>query len=473
MKRGVLVLDQGGHSTRALVFADDGAVVAQSRIEIATQSEAAGFVEQDPQSIASSLQQVLLDIAAQLGTACSRIVAAALIVQRSSLLAVRRSTGDAITPVLSWQDTRNARWLDQQVAGQQRYIRQLTGLYPNAHYGVSKMRWLLDNDDAVAAAAQRSDLCITPLAGYLRTALTHAQDMAVDAVVASRTLLTELSTCAWSKTLLDFFNIPEAILPQVKPTVSDCGVIRIGDTSVPLKLLGGDQSGFLLAHQCEDVRHTVFINIGTGAFLQQLMPVNQIPEKLLAAPLSLTGDVKESVIVAEGTVNAAATALDWWQVRSGVQLSEMYWLHALAESQQRPDAVPVFINRITASGSPDWLPAGESFFSATCSLSLQAIAVLESIVFALQRNLDALAQNESRQMIVVSGGLAQNALLCQCLADLSATQVARSVDVESCARGAAVQLLPGALGIPRYDFFLPQPSDALVARYRHWSSVMG
>ncbi len=468
----VLVLDQGGHSSRALVFDAAGHVVAQARAAVTTSYLASDRVEQNPQEILQSLRDVIADVAAQLGERCRNISAAALIVQRSSIVAIDEASGEPLFPVLSWQDTRHAGWLAEQCQYQQRWLRQVTGLRANAHYGASKMRWLLDNVPAIKSAAEKNVLCITPLAGFLCRHLTGAGQTAVDAVIASRTLLTELTTLFWSPKLLEFFSLSESILPDIRASFDDYGYISVGDNRIPLRLVGGDQSFFIFSHDKKYLANSIFINAGTGAFVQQIISANDVPLQLLTAPLMISGRQKDSVVVAEGTVNAAATALDWWWQKSGTVFSEKNWCEADVESCNATNAVPVFISRITATGSPNWLPAGESFFTKEAPIALKAVAVLESVVFALQRNIDVLAAVKPCGVIVVSGGLSRLDIFCQRIADISGKNVWRSDDTEACARGAAAQLLPGVVGEQHYQTFMPAACDNLHERYRQWTLLM-
>lgn len=472
----VLVLDQGGHSSRALVFDETGAVIAQASVQVSTTIRQPEWIEQDAAELSASLRTLLFRVADQLGERCSDLQAAALIVQRSSIVAWNRVSHEILSPVLSWQDTRNRVWLEKLLQKNhnniRKTVRQKTGLCVNAHYGASKMRWLLDNVPEIKYAEKNKTLCIAPLVCFLHQQLTHAIEPVVDAVIASRTLLAGLGETTWSPALLQLFDVPEAVLPTIKPTMADYGAIHVGDYSVPLQLLGGDQSFFAMSHNLFLDPAVVFINVGTGAFIQQSMQVAMVPENLLCAPLCITGDTSEAIMVAEGTVNAAATALDWFYERIGYSLSAADWQLALKRTDDDPVSVPYFVGRMVAAGSPDWLPAGESFFSQDSTVEQQAIAVLESIVFSLQRNLDSLAAVQRCEKIIISGGLSQLDIFCQRLADLAGKSVLRSDDVEACARGAAMQLLPGAAGKPIYNEYIPINNLFLEQRYRQWSEAM-
>ena len=202
------------------------------------------------------------------------------------------------------------------------------------------------------------------------------------------------------------------------------------------------------------------------------MPAASVPNAMLCAPLLIAEDPANNIVVAEGTVNAAASALDWFWQRIGLTFSTGDWLAAIAQAERDPDSVPYFINRVTATGSPDWLPAGEPVFSKPSSTGLEAVAVLEAIVFALQRNLDCLNRVQGCGKIVLSGGLSKLDIFCQCLADVTEKMVLRSDDFEACARGAAMQLLPEMVSGFGYREYIPRRNPAQRQRYRQWSATM-
>lgn len=151
MSNYYLIVDQGGHNTRALVFNAAGEAVADARCDVATQCPADGFVEQDPAEMVTSLRTVCDGIARQLGNDVSKIVSAALVTQRSSLVCWDKTSGEALTPVLSWQDVR-AEDSQELAALEAEELTITTGLRPSPHYGASKIRWCLDNVPEVQQA---------------------------------------------------------------------------------------------------------------------------------------------------------------------------------------------------------------------------------------------------------------------------------------------------------------------------------
>ncbi len=477
-----LIIDQGGHSSRAMVFDAQGVLAFQAQQAVTTRTLQTGWIEQDPLQIIHSVRSAVELLVGQLGDRCAAVVAAGMIVQRSSLVAWNRETGEALYPVLSWQDTRNSCWLEEHIHHQRNFLRAQTGLQPNAHYGASKMRWLLDHVAAVQQAAADGVLCLSPLASYLHWHLTTSVTPVVDPVIAARTLLTESAACQWSSTLLDFFAIPIAVLPAIQPTVADYGEVMLGAHAVPLRLMGGDQSFVALAYG-DAHADAVFINAGTGAFIQQLCAADRVPASLLCASLVIDSD-HHSITVAEATVNAAASALDWlWGNPQfnveGVVLDAEALETALQATATADFSVPFFINRIAGSGSPDWLPAGDSYFSRAADLPVLAVAVLESIVFSLQRNLDVMKTVLPCERIIISGGLSRLAGFCQRLSNLSGVSVLRSDDTEASGRGAALCLISSHSGEPvaqdclaGCQIFMPVAQPDLQSRFHAWRIVM-
>ncbi len=471
-----LVIDQGGLSSRARVFSATGDVLAQAQCKVETHSPQSGWFEQDPDQIRHSIQNCLTDLFESLSeNQRESVTRAALIGQRSSFVACQKGTLQPLTSVISWQDTRADHWLQQNPD----ITNNLpdTGLPLNAHYGASKIHWLLQHDSAVQAAQLDNNLLFYPLVGYLAHVLTgrEASHSMIDAATASRTWLTALAEQQWHQQLLARFSIPSDTLPAITTSIDNFGHISFGDRDIKLELLGGDQS-FLPFAYGSDVDATIFVNAGTGAFLQ--MPLIQtattdthVVRGMLCSLCACTDE--RTFLAAEGTVNAAASALEWLWQQCGQQLSGEEINRAL----QAHTELPIFFNRVTALGSPLWLPAGQPGFSFQASLEQQAAAVIESIVFLLTINIEALQQGNTDhstkpEKIILSGGLANIDGFCQRLADNSTLEVWRCSDHEASARGAAFFLNPVNYyhGLKYADIFSPSPAMQLQPLQRRFDN---
>jgi len=429
-----LAIDQGTHATRALVFDGQGRLLAHARRPVSLQAHSRTEVEQSPTGIIHSLQAVMEEILRQPGIDAARIGSAGVATQRSSVLAWDRVTGRALSPVLSWQDTRTA----ADIAELGRYeaaIRERTGLRLSPHYGAGKLRWLLRNQASVIAAREQGVLAIGPLASYLLHHLTGLKGEVADHANASRTLLWNLENRDWDPWLLGLFGIPREILPECRPIVADYGLTRIG--RIQLTAVNGDQTAALYATGMP-AHDTLAVNAGTGAFVLLSTGNSRRSHPRLLCGLSRS-DGRTADYYLEGTVNGAASALD----RVASQYGIADWPAQVSGWLEQVEAPPVFLNSIGGLGSPWWRPGpGPGFLPGGSGVHIEPaeamVAAVESIVFLIQANVELLTQlTPGVRGIRISGGLAPLDGLCQKLANLSGLVVERSGAVESTARGIA------------------------------------
>lgn len=431
-----LVLDQGGHSGRALIFDRFGGLLSEASVAVNTSNIKSGWVEQDPHQLVSSLQQAASQAIEKLPSRQRlKIKSAGLVTQRSSLVCWDRNSGQPLYPVISWQDRRAAQWLAKRDLDEE-WFRRRTGLQISPHYGASKMRWCLDHSDAVKLALEQKRLVCGPLAAYLIARLTESDNLYVDPANASRTLLWNIDDADWDQQLLDCFGIPVAILPKLVPTEFDFGFLSVAGIKIPLKLVNGDQSAALFANGPLQT-DIAYINVGTGAFVAAPWPDDRRwPSRLLKSIVHL-GEARHYVV--EGTVNGAASALDWFERNYGRFDIEQLDI-TIEEQSKKHREIPLFINGVGGLGSPFWCEVTPEFVGAGDD-EQRLIAVLESIVFMLQVNLDEMRRKGfSPGTLVLSGGLSRLDSVCQKLAELSGTQVWRPEQVEASARGAAYWL---------------------------------
>ncbi|MCF6282976.1 MAG: hypothetical protein L3J28_12370 [Candidatus Polarisedimenticolaceae bacterium] len=460
-----LAIDQGGHASRAIVFDPHGNIITSASHEITTHHPAADRVEHDPQQLIDSIQHCLLTIAKQLGPACRQIHSAGLATQRSSIICWNRYSGEALSPVLSWQDSRAHAWLDS-FAIQRQQIHAITGLRLSAHYGVSKLRWCLEQLPAVAQAAKEDSLVFGPLASYLLFKLLDEQPLLVDPANASRTLLWDHRQLNWSPELLTLFDIPATLLPRCVASWHHYGTLQVGEHSLPLQLCTGDQSAALFANGRAQ-SDTLYINIGTGAFLQRPSDGSTLEcDHLLCSVIHQQQG--ETHYVTEGTVNGAGAALAWAQQQLGLQQGEL----PLADWLQQHSEPPLFLNAVSGLGSPYWRTGLSSRFVGEAGVEAKMVAVVESILFLLQRNIQLLSTTEPLRQILISGGLATIDPLCQRLADLSGLTIKRPENHEATAQGVAF-LLAGQPHWPtQQSTFTPHTNQPLQSRFQQWQKLM-
>jgi glycerol kinase len=464
----VLALDQGGHASRALAFDMRGRELATAHVPVATSRDGADRVEQDPVELVRSLQVAAQDACDSEATRALPALSAGLATQRSTIVCWERSSGRALTNAISWQDRRNAAWLERlnPVAAA---IREKTGLVLSPHYGASKLRWCLDNVPAVRRAVRSNDLAAGPLAGFLLSRLLEEKPVLADPANASRTLLFDPESLDWSQPLLDVFDVAHAHLPRCVPTQYDYGHLPVGRRRIALVACTGDQSAAAFAFG--PLRESVaLVNVGTGAFVQRVAPAGvRLPDGLLLSVLR--SDARGALRSHEGTVNGAGSAIDWLTERVAIDVERA--LPALAA----PTAAdpPLFMNGVGGLGAPYWKPDFPvEFIGGGDDLQLLA-AVVESIVFLLSVNLEAMRSVAALERVVISGGLARCDYLCQALADVNGLAVERYAVQEATARGVAFLAAgePADWIVPDIErSFAPAANHALAARYARWRSEM-
>ncbi len=464
-----LALDQGGQSTRAVVFDAHGNALARAHVAVGQSRADTAAVEQDAGELVDSVHTAIARVLETLGVgSAARIAAAGLATQRSSTVCWDTRTGGALSPVLSWQDRRAASLMPAYEA-RAPLIAERTGLRLSPHYGALKIRWCLDNLPAVRAAFKAGCLATGPLASFLAFGAVTPRALVADPANAARTLLWGHGHQDWDPELLDVFGIPWEVLPRCVPTRHPFGAIAAGGAFVPLAILTGDQAAALY---CEGRPRTdtISINIGTGAFLQRPLkrrPTDQGP-LLWSAVLR---DGREDQDVLEATVNGAGAALAWG--------SEALAYPNLARDCDQllagHDPRPLFLNAVGGLGSPYWRAEAVSRFEGDGTREAKAAAVIESIVFLIQENIAFLCDAAGPCAgLVVSGGLSVSDGLCQALADLSGIVVRRPAEREATARGLAFLASGNPEDWPAGDgrAFQPMDNEPLRERHARWRGLM-
>jgi len=475
-----LVLDQGSQSSRAIVYSAAGDELHAAQVAVSTHRDSGERVEQDPAEIVGSLKTAIADAVTDINP--KLITKVGLATQRSSIVCWNHVTGKTLSPIISWQDRRAADWLAQFHEHRAR-VQQLTGLLLSPHYGVSKMRWCLENLPDVQHCLEQDELTIGSLSSYLQYALLDERPLCVDPANASRTLLYDCRNMDWSDELLQLFGIPAAVSPACVPPIHDFGYLRVAGLNVPLSLTTGDQSAALFASGDVDPA-TVYANLGTGAFVQRSSGnrVEQI-EGLLCSVVYQ--DDEQTQYVVEGTVNGAGSALTY--VTNELQRGELQLEHKevvahLPEWLANTASPPLFLNGVSGLGAPWWVPDFPTQFLGDGTPAEKVVAVIESIVFLMQVNFETMylkcpqtLATGSAQRWVVSGGLANLDGLCQRMADLSGLTVVRPDINEGTSRGV-LHLLNRRSNTTRPQYtatvFEPHNDQGLFERYARWRNAM-
>ncbi|MBL8858936.1 MAG: hypothetical protein JNL28_10555 [Planctomycetes bacterium] len=463
----VLALDQGGHGSRAIVFDAGGRALARAHHAVGESRPADDRVEQDPEEIVRSLRRAVKDAMKFLGKRGVELRAAGLATQRSSVVAWDKTTGGALTPVISWQDRRAQDRIDA-VQAHQEFVRTTTGLRLSPHYGASKLAWMLAESMPVAAALREGRLAFGPLSSFLAFRLLDERPFVADPANASRTLLWNVATRVFDPALCDLFGVPIGALPKCVPTRADHGSLDVGARKLPMHVITGDQSAALFVGG-EPALDRAYVNFGTGAFVQRAFTDRTLLAPRLLKSVVFADDTRVTSVL-EGTVNGAGSALQYAVDELGLSESAPD-LEAWLARELDP---PLFVNGVSGLAAPYWIPDLESRFVGEGTREAKLVAVVESVVFLVRAILDEMELVlPAPNCIQVGGGLAQLDGLCQRLANLSGVPVTRADDPEATARGLAWLVHESAnFAAPQAREFLPLPDDALRERHERLRSEL-
>ena len=463
-----LVLDQGGHASRALIVSDRGDIKAQYRETIQAHRYADHRVEYDGSDIVHSfrsvISQALQDIVAD-----QEISAVAMATQRSNIICWDSQSGEALSPVFSWQDRRTATQLPKWQAHADD-IHRLTGLHLSPHYGASKLRWCLDHLPGVNEALRQRRLCMGPMSSYLTYRLLDERPLVADPANASRTLLWDIEQHGWSDTLLDIFRIPRQSLPRCVPSTCHFGTLSAGSRKIPLQLVTGDQAASLYALG-KPLAGIAYITVGTGAFIQCDTGKKRVYSRTLLSSISHIDESGPRYSL-EGTVNGAGSALALACETFGLDNIDTMLPDWLANENEPP----LYINGVSGLGTPYLGADIESRYVGDGNTEARIVAVVESILFLIQVNLQEIVRHMGELSgITLGGGLANLAPFCQRLADLSGLPVRRSLVTESTSLGLACLLAGQPSSWPgqgKTELFSPSRNNALKRRFQQWHDIL-
>ena len=477
-----LVIDQGTHASRACLFDEAGKLVNEQVKEIALRRISHSHIEQDAEEIVRSVMEVVQKLIDDLNKGLKDnpssktsdqpvIMSSGIATQRSSVLAWKKD-GTALSPVLSWQDTRGADLL-KELKQAESEIQRLSGLPLSAHYGASKMHHLLNS--AACRDVAHDELRLSPLVSYLLFHLLDKHPYIVDHSNAQRTQLFDLHDLNWSPRLSSLFQVPVDTLPACVPVLSTKSSPHgtLQGTTIPVTVICGDQNAAIFGAGTIS-SDSALVNFGSGAFILTLLEHYRESNRLLNT--IAYSENHEALYAREGTVNGAASALDWLEDRHGT--SDIWQqLPAWLDEIKQP---PVFINTIGGLGSPWWNRDIDAEFittadgtdndgqhSSTPDLPKQAVAVIESIVFMVCSNLETIQHEKPVSVLRVSGGLSRLDGLCQKLANLSGLKVKRVDIKETTARGTAWLVADRPIQWSDTTFETFSPADAAFLKERY------
>lgn len=484
----ILSIDQGTSSTRAVLFDRSGTPIASAQKEHEQFFPHPGWVEHDATEIWNNTREVVGQALARAHTVRTSVHAIGITNQRESTVVWDRATGEPIAPSIVWQDTRTQPHVDRLArdGGTDRF-RQLTGLPLSSYFSATKMAWLLDNVDGARARAEAGELAFGTMDSWLVWNLTRGLHV-TDVTNASRTLLMNLRTLDWDDELLDVFDIPRSLLPEIRSSSGDFGAVK-GDSAlreVPITGILGDQQAAAFGQTAfteGDAKNTY----GTGNFL--LVNSGSTPvfssNGLITTVAYQLGDAA-AVYALEGSIAVTGSLVQWLRDNLGIisASSEIEQLAASVDDNGGAYLVPAFSGLL----APHWRPDARGVLVGLTRYVTRAHiarAALEATAFQSREVIDA-AVADTRVPLTelrVDGGMVVNDLLMQFQADILGIPVVRPAVIETTALGAAYAAglasgFWGDMDALRANWredkrWLPEMVDAeRASRYRTWQNAV-
>lgn len=437
----VLAIDQGTSSSRAIVYDARLAPVAVAQKEFPQIYPRSGWVEHDADVIWDGVVDVIGEALDRAGVAAADVAAAGITNQRETTVIWDRADGRPIHNAIVWQDRRTAAHCERLEAdGAGTDVARLTGLRLDPYFSATKIAWLLDNVDGARKRAENGELAFGTIDTFLLWRLTGGRVHATDATNASRTLLFDIHGQRWDESLLDLFDIPASLLPEVRDCIAPFGTIddALPGAGVTIGGMAGDQQAALIGQAGVD-EGTIKSTFGTGCFViantggKALSSGHQL---LTTVASRFDGNVTYGL---EGSVFVAGSALQW--LRDALDI-----LDAAPDSEaiaQRTGVVEdvVVVPAFAGLGAPWWDPhARGAILGLTRGTGREEIitATLQAIAYQTADLVRAMADDGIRPTVLrVDGGMVANDWFLQFLADVLGIVVERPTNVESTVLGAA------------------------------------
>ncbi len=438
----LLAIDQGTTSSRAMIFDENINVMAIAQKEIESYYPKPGWVEQNADEIYASVIAVIFEALTKAGLRMNQINAIGITNQRETTVIWDKDNGKPVYFALVWQ-SRQTNDICERVRAQnvEAIIKAKTGLVIDSYFSASKIRWVLDKIPDGQRKAENGELMFGTIDTWLVYKLTNHNVHVTDVSNASRTLLMDINSLKWDDELLSFWNIPKAILPDIKSTSEVYGLTatEIVNAEVPIAALVGDQQASLFGQACfnaGDVKNTY----GTGCFL--LMNIgDKVKMSLNGLVTTVAWKLKDQICYAlEGSVFVAGAAIQW--LRDGIKI-----IGNATESEQMAKEVSdnggvYVVPSFVGMGAPYWdADVKGAMFGITRGTTKAHLvrATLESLAYQTYDVLKAMESDTGFdvKLLKVDGGASRNNFLMQFQADILQANIKRAMVNETTALGAA------------------------------------
>jgi len=432
-----LAIDQGTTSSRAIIFSPNHELIRDSQEEYKLFYPNDGWVEADPSDILKTVKETLKNVLEQ----SSEIISCCGITnQRETTIVWSEETGEPIYPAIVWQDRRTHKLCKTlKENGHEEMVRTKTGLVIDPYFSATKIKWILDNVDGARKDAEAGKLRFGTIDCFLVNKLSKERFHLTDVTNASRTMLFNINDMQWDEDLLNLFDIPKSMLPEVRSCDSDYGTLNIDGKNIAIKGVIGDQQSALVGQLCfnhGDMKSTY----GTGCFLM----VNT-KEKLITLDEGLLTTIgyklnNEINYAIEGSIYSCGNIIQWLRDKMG-------FFKDASMSEQ-------FLNKTGFSNNIQFLPAFNGlaapywnsdvrggFYGITQDASKNDMitAAFKSICYQTRDITELLIQNNIKiNSLYIDGGMTANKTFCQLLSDSLMVNILKPANIESTALGACI-----------------------------------
>jgi glycerol kinase len=442
MEKYILALDQGTTSSRAILFNKKGEIYSVAQKEFTQYFPKPGWVEHDPLEIWSKQAGVAAEATTKKGLNGKNIAAIGITNQRETVVIWDKHTGDPIYNAIVWQDKRTSDYCDQLKAdGKEKMIQEKTGLVIDSYFSGTKIKWILDNVEGARQKAKAGDLILGTMDSWLIWNFTKGELHVTDVTNASRTMLFNIHTMDWDDDLLELFDIPKSMLPEVKDSSEVYGHTKttVFASKIPIAGIAGDQMAALFGQMCTE-KGMVKNTYGTGCFM--LMNIGDKPiiskNKLLTTVAWRINGKTEYAL--EGSIFIGGAVVQWLRDGLGI-IKKSRDIENLATSVESTDGV-YFLPAFAGIGAPYWdQEAKGTMFGITRGTTDAHIAraSLEAIAYQTMDILKAMEADSEIDIeeLRVDGGATVNDMLMQFQSDVLNTTTVRPKVIETTALGAA------------------------------------
>lgn len=440
MSRYVLALDQGTTSSRAILFDNEQNIIAVRQREFEQLYPQQGWVEHDPMEIWSSQYGVMNEVVAQSGVDAHDIAAIGITNQRETTILWEKATGRPIYNAIVWQCRRTAPLVDELLSqpGMAEYIKENTGLVPDAYFSATKIKWILDYVPGARERAQAGEILFGTVDSWLVWKLTGGKVHITDATNAARTMIFDIHRLDWDDTLLEALDIPRAMLPRVCSSSEVYGSVSLPGGDIPIAGIAGDQQAALFGQTCfaaGDAKNTY----GTGCFLLMNTGTTACESKnglLTTIGIQISGETQYAL---EGSVFVGGAVIQWLrdEMRFFSESRDAEYYAGKVKDTGGVYLVPAF----TGLGAPHWdMYARGCLIGLTRGTTREHIirAAQESIAYQVNDLLTAMKRDTGTALssLSVDGGASRDSFLMQFQSDISDCTIRRPVIRETTALGA-------------------------------------